>query len=412
MQTERRILRNTVLLSGGQALGQLANLVFVASFARTYGADSLGAYSFGMAIGALAALFVGLGTQGYLVRELSRSPERTAERIGLLAPVHLLSAIVVWLVGSALGILLFSPSAAVGVILGACAYQVIWRASGLLYVPFRAVERMHLPAAAEVGHRLIVLGAGLVAIRLGASAAVTLLVLPVSALCYAGFGWWRTSSDFGSPRWRFAPAETLQVFRAASPFFGVIVLSVLYARGAIVMLGALGNETAVGLYAAADRVLIAAMLLPNMFNASVFPALTRLQHSDPPKAMRLAIRSLILLAAAGVPLAFGLSFFATDILRLVFGPDYQGAVTALQLLAWTVPAHGAQVVLGSLLVAMDRQTEMARARLLGVIVFVALGVVMIRFAGITGLAGTVLICEVFQLLVYVLLLRSSSRVSA
>ncbi len=410
MHSERRILGNAVLLSGGEGLGQLANLLFVAGFARAFGSGALGHYSVGMAVGAVAALFVGLGTQNFLIRDLSQNSRLMADRLGVLIPAQALIAVGVLIVATVIGCVLTSGVGAIGIIASVCAYQILWRASGLLYVPFRAAESMHVPVAAELGHRLLALAFGFAAIQLGTSPTMTLLALPLSALGLAAFGWWRLSKRFERPALRFAPAEAFQLFHAASSFFDVMLLSVLYGRGGIVMLGALRDATQVGLYAAADRVLIAPSLFPMMLNAAVYPALSRLQQTEPAKARRLAQRCLVLMVGGGIPLAALVWMFAPQIVHLTFGDRYLEAVPVLQLLAWILPIRGAQMLLGSQLAAMHLQKEMARARLIGLVSFACLGFVLIREMGITGLAIAVLACEILQSVLYAALARSSSRV--
>ena len=411
MHSERRILRNTVLLGGSEALGQLANLLFVAALARAFGSEMLGQYSLGMAVGAVASLFVGLGTQSFLIRDLSRNAPLMADRLGVLIPVQCILAVVAWLAATTVGTLLSSGIAAVGIIMSVCAYQILWRSSGLLYVPFRAAESMHVPAAAELGHRLFILAFGLAMLLLGATPGATLIVLPLSALGLAAFGWWRMSLRFGRPALRFAPAEAFVLFRSASPFFDVLLLGMLYTRGGIVMLGALRDEVEVGLYAATDRTLIAPLLLPNMLNAAVYPALSRLQHTAPDQAARLARRSMVLMLAGSVPLAALLYAFAPQLIRLLFGDEYLVAVPALQLLAWTVPIRGIALLLGSQLAAMNRQKEMALARLIGLVSFGVLSYLLIAHQGFTGLAVAVLSCEILQAILYAALIRSRSRVN-
>src|ERR1700722_749404 len=84
MHNERRILLNTTVLSAFEGLGQLANLALIASFARAFGAGVMGNYSVGMSVGAVAAVFVSLGIQGLLVRDISRDPACARDRIGVL----------------------------------------------------------------------------------------------------------------------------------------------------------------------------------------------------------------------------------------------------------------------------------------------------------------------------------------
>ena len=74
MHTKHRVLRNTLLMVSGEALGQLANLLFVVAFARAFGVVEMGHYSLAMAVGAVVSLGVGLGTPAFLVRELAVSP--------------------------------------------------------------------------------------------------------------------------------------------------------------------------------------------------------------------------------------------------------------------------------------------------------------------------------------------------
>jgi O-antigen/teichoic acid export membrane protein len=202
------------------------------------------------------------------------------------------------------------------------------------------------------------------------------------------------------------------LFRSASPFFDVLLLGVLYTRGGIVMLGALRDEVEVGLYAAADRLLIAPLLLPNMLNAAVYPALSRLQHTAPDQAARLARRSMLLMLALSVPLAALLYAFAPQLIQLLFGDEYLVAIPALQLLAWTVPIRGIALLLGSQLAAMNRQKEMARARLISLVAFGVLSYLLISYQGFTGLAMAVLACEILLAVLYALLIRSSSRVTS
>jgi O-antigen/teichoic acid export membrane protein len=120
---------------------------------------------------------------------------------------------------------------------------------------------------------------------------------------------------------------------------------------------------------------------------------------------------MVLMLAGSVPLAALLYAFAPQLIRLLFGDEYLVAVPALQLLAWTVPIRGIALLLGSQLAAMNRQKEMARARLIGLVSFGVLSYLLIAHQGFTGLAVAVLSCEILQAILYAALIRSRSRVN-
>jgi O-antigen/teichoic acid export membrane protein len=411
MRDERRILFNTASLSVFEGLGQLANLVLIVSFARTYGANTMGSYSIGMAVGAVAAIFVSLGIPGLLIREISRDASCVRDRLGVLLPIQLILAPFAWLLASAVGIELVGNTAAVPVVVIACAYQVLVPVATLLLVPLQARELMFLAASCTLRHRLLILALGLVAIWVGASAEVVALTFIIGAFALMALAWRQTSARFGRPAWRFRPREAWQLYRLASPFFGLSALAILYARSATLMLSALTTTQAVGFYAVADRLIVAFGLGSTAFNAAVYPALARVAHASAANAQALLARCLRLLLVAAIPAAGVVAMYADEIVRLFYGTPYLDAVSALQVLAWTLPVRGAQALLGSQLASMNQQTAAARQRLAGLAVFLIASPLLIARLGFLGAAWAVLASDLVQLTLYWLRLRKAGAIA-
>jgi O-antigen/teichoic acid export membrane protein len=412
MRDERRILFNTAFLSVFEGLGQLANLVLIVSFARTYGADTMGSYSIGMALGAVAAIFVSLGVPSLLIREISRDPSCVRDRVGVLLPIQIILAPIAWLLASAVGLMLIGDTPAVPLAVIACAYQVLVPVATLLLVPLQARELMYVAARCTLVHRLLILALGLVAIRLGASADVVALAFVIGALALIAMAWKQISARFGAPTWRFRPREAWQLYRLASPFFGLSALAILYARSATLMLSALTTTQAVGLYAVADRLIVAFGLGSTAFNAAVYPALARVAHTSTANAQALLARCLRLLLVATIPAAGMVAMFADEIIRLCYGSPYVDAAGALQVLAWTLPVRGTLALLGSQLASIDQQTAAARRRLAGLAVFLIASPLLIGRLGFLGAAWALLACDFVQLTLYWQHLRKAGAIAA
>jgi O-antigen/teichoic acid export membrane protein len=403
-KTERRILANASALGVAEGLGQLANFVFVISFARTFGATQMAYYSVAMASGAIAALFMTLGTQNLLVREFSRDLTRVSEWLGVLLPVQGLLALLAWLVATAITVLLVGDYRAITVALAICAYQIVLRLAGVLNTPLVANERMVRISVANVAYRVFTLLLGLVAIHYGAGAGLVAWTFVVGAVIYFTVAWWQNFSLFGQPKLRWAPREASDLFKLSAPFFGIAAFAAIYARGAVIVLSAIATPHAVGLYAAADRLMVAVALAPSMLGTAVYPALSRVAARSRVEVRALCGRSVMLMVLITLPLAIVFTIFAHRLIGVLFGPLYVGAAPALQILTWTLPIVGVQSLLGSQLVAVNQQHALARARLSGLTLFVLLSPLLIWKFGFQGAALAVLVSDTALLFTYLMVL--------
>ena len=402
-KTERRIILNASALGVAEGLGQLANVVFVISFARSFGATQMAYYSVAMASGAIAALFMTLGTPSLLVRQFSHDPTRVPDWLGVLLPVQGALALLGWVLATAIAVLLVGDSRALTVAIAVCGYQMLLQLA-VLNTQLVARERMVRISLANVSCRILVLVLGLTAIHYGAGAAPVAWTFVVGAVIYLAVAWQQNLKLSGHPRLRWAPREAMDLFKLSAPFFGIAAFAVIYGRGAVIMLSAIGTPHAVGLYAAADRIMVAVALVPAMLGSAVYPALTRVAARSRVEVRALCGRSLLLMVITTVPLAIMFTIFAHRLITVLFGPLYLEAVPVLQILTWTLPIVGVQALLGSQLVAVNQQHALARARLSGLALFVLLSPLLIWAFGFRGAAWAVLVCDTVLLFYYLMIL--------
>jgi O-antigen/teichoic acid export membrane protein len=393
------------MLLGAEGLGQLANLLLVVILARHYGATVLGEYSLGMSVGAIASLGISLGIDSLLIRELSRYPERMRAALGVLLPVQLVLVPLAWLLSIAISLALLRSRAALPMVAAVTAYQLLGTVGTLLLSPLQAGERMLRVAACEFAYRLVALLLGVALMGAGAGVALLALVFPLSGMVLVALAVWQLSRTCGLPALRWAPAEARGYYRQAMPFFGSTALSILYSRTSTLLLGLQVARRELGLYSAADRLMVPLLLGPQIFNTAVFPALSRLAHESPQAAHELCGRCIRLLLCLALPLTLLVMLWAPQAVTLCFGADYDGAASALRWLVWSLPVRGVQYLLGSLLAASGRQSSVAGARAVGLVSFAVLAPVLIHFLGYIGAAMAVPLCDAMQLGLYVRAVR-------
>ena len=113
-----------------------------------------------------------------------------------------------------------------------------------------------------------------------------------------------------------------------------VIGAVLATGDDLIVAGALGT-TALGLYSIAYR--IPDLLIKNMSNVAgqvLFPAMTTLDRGSLPAGL---LRSLRYAAMVALPLAVGVGVLAEPLVLVLFGDQWRGAITAMQVMAlWTV----------------------------------------------------------------------------
>jgi PST family polysaccharide transporter len=408
MHSERRILANAGTFTLAEFVGQLANFVFVAGFARTFGADVLAEYSIGMSIGAVLATFVDLGSLGLVTRESSRKPGRARMLLGVLLPVQIPLSLLLWGIGLGVGMWMMGPRAGTLVLACACGYQILLRLSAVVLAPFIGVEQVAWAAFGGSAHRVLAVMLGALAIFAGAGPGLTAAALVVTAVVLIFVALAAFARRFGAPRWRVAPRTAARLLLRHAEYFGIAMLNVVYSRGGLIILSLLASHQAVGLFTAADRIMVPPLLLPTLFVNAVYPALSRVANTSVKDVQALTVRCGRLLLVGTIPLATLVTLLAPDIVTLLFGRSFAPATAVLQVLAWTLPVSGMRQLLSVQLLALDHRTSLVRVRTVSLGVFlVSCPLLILAGAGIEGPAWADLLGQTVELSWYMWMLQRS-----
>jgi O-antigen/teichoic acid export membrane protein len=149
------------------------------------------------------------------------------------------------------------------------------------------------------------------------------------------------------------------------------LLGAVFFRFDVFIVRAFSGEAAEGLvgqYNLTYTILGIAMIVPPAVTFAVFPLLSRRAGGDRAGFAVAQKRTLQLLLSLAFPLAMGISVLAYDLVRFFTRSqfaDYPNAVIALAILAWFLPLSFANGLLQYALIALDRQSAITRAFLIG-----------------------------------------------
>jgi O-antigen/teichoic acid export membrane protein len=277
---------------------------------------------------------------------------------------------------------------------------------GTCFAIFEAHQRLVFVPIALIAQRLVTSVAGIGALLAGAGVIlVSVLYLAGAVLAFA-IALWLLVRYVVRPRFRVTPAIWKPLMRAAIPVGLAGVFGTVLFRVDTAMLAAFKSKQVVGDYGAAYRLFESTLFLGWSVGAAVYPVYAQLTPTSTPSLGDVLERSLKLVFVLALPVGLVAAVLAQPVIHVFYGPEFDSAIHALELLAPAIALYPAAYLAGLLLVARHRQRLMTIVMGLVAIENIAGNFVLIPWLSLNGAAlGT----SVSQALVTVPLLIFSRR---
>jgi O-antigen/teichoic acid export membrane protein len=412
------IRRNLVMLAGGQAATWTMALLWTLVVPRLLGPTALGVLTSAGAVTSVLGLFVGLGTVGYLTREISARPDSAGHLVGTALVLRLVMAPL--FVATVAG---FAHAAHYG----ATARLVLWLATAatlfkLLAEPisaaFQARERMEYSAYSDVigtsaiclgGIAVVVIGLGVVGlVTVGLVVAITVLLLDVR--------WIRQLVHLEI---RTTARQLTTLVRSSVPFFALGVFSLIYLWIDTIMLSVLTRQEVVGWYSVPTEVFSALLFIPSIIGGAWLPRLVRAFESSESELRAMARAPIELTLVLSLPVCAATTLAARPLILILWGNAYRKSVPVMAVLGLALVPIYATVIFGTVLTAMRWQGRLTYLMIGAALVNPALNAFFIPFTehryhnGAIGAAICMLLTELLVVTVELIwigrrLLSSSS----
>jgi O-antigen/teichoic acid export membrane protein len=309
-----------------------------AVIARVLGKEGFGIFSYAVSLAGLLAFIVPLGWTTALLRFVSEYRER--KRWGLLKGSILtahgvsfvscsLAALALWGVAFAAPM---SPDMArslryASVLLPLLTFANLRRGAlrGLQCVKASVVpDEIVLPVLAVAGVYAFAAADASDALRIYAAVALIVFLAGAVLLCRSLPEQGRTAAaEFRTRKWMAIALPML--FGEAS--------KIIIVRTDVLMLGAMVNMDAVGLYSAAVRIASLNLFLLWAINTIAAPMLASAHHGDRPGEFRAIMRKAVIWSAVGTLPLFIIMVIGAQHLLAVFGPKFAEGAVLLRVLA-------------------------------------------------------------------------------
>ncbi len=334
----RRIASNASVLLCADILGKLTQAVFVIYVARTLGVQRYGVYALAFTVFFFLEFLAQFGLRPMAIREIARNRDNAT---------RLVSSILILLLGGAffvyalllLGLPFVKYGPEVKALIYLMALSLFPRAvSHTFTVTSYGFERMILPSIVSIGSGLASSSLGILVLYLGGGLKGLVGVIVAVSVGEGLIVGWLILRDFPESRLEADTPLWRELIRLSLPFGILGLLMLVHGKVDIFMLsiikGPIEALQAIGYYTPAYSILGALMLLPGSLRMAMVPSLA--SHEKSIEVMRSTLEGTtkFLFAFVGFPMIIATTFFAKDIVILLFGRAYLPTADALRILGW------------------------------------------------------------------------------
>lgn len=383
------ITRNSLILLAGQYFNRILTVAFFAVISRMLSEGDIGRYAIATTFASIVTALVAFGVDKVVERRVARQHETAV----LLVRTAFVGQIGIWVVSlpialTALSLLKASPEVIIASIallpwvLGTCLITVLGAA-------FRGLERMEFDALMAIIAALQVLVYAVIILLLWRSIVgiVAVMVLERAVTSCVGYLILLRVARRDEPAHAHNRGKLQrELLRAALPFAGVAICSLLYQRIDVLILASFVSETRVGHYATAYRVLELLMLLPGMIASAAFPLMARSAKGDLAAYRRYSGESLQYSLALIFPVIIGTFFWATPLIGMLFGSAFTPAGISLRVLVWGLVFQCINNTVGRGIIAGEGERHLLPLSLVALGSNLALNFVLIPRLGELGAA--------------------------
>ena len=389
--TVQRIAKNAAALYAGQGVVALLTLLLSVFLARELGSSALGKWAFAVNFTAIAAVFLDLGFDTLIVREVARDRSSSSKYVGNIVIMKVVLSIFVFgLIALVVSLMNFPHDTTLAVlILGV--YIILNALSAVFMQIFQAFERMEYSASLSVFGQLITTSVGLTFIFSGHGVVAVASACAIGGLLKLIVSFLLCSKRFTKPHievdldfWKSTAKSGLAV--AMLPMSAIISV-----RTDTIILSLMKTDAEVGWYNAANILPLGLGDIPMILMFALLPLMSTSFLTSPSSLRTIYQKSLTFLFMLGLAMAAGMCLLSGRIIPLLYGDQFQPSVVVLQMLSWRLFLTFLSIPLSFTLISMNKQNQMAIAVALSAVTNIVLNLILIPPLSYKGAAIAALV---------------------
>jgi O-antigen/teichoic acid export membrane protein len=408
-KTSLTIAKNTGFLMASQVITWVVALPLVIFLSRYLGPARVGEIQVANSIWAIIGVIAAFGMDILLAKEIARDPNRTVEFVGLTTTLRFFF----FLIGLGIVVLYINlvgysqETILIVYIIGISTLFTLW--SGGLRSALQGLEKMEYISLADAISKIFLTLASIILLLLGFGV-ISMAALAIAAALIGLTIQFIALRRLIPLKFHFNWDPAWQMLKSCIPYLTATIFLVIYLEIDKIIISMFVNETAVGWYAAASRLVGTFLFIPTVFIAAIFPVLSRMFSNTSEDLPRLMRKSFDLMLITGVPIGLGLLAIAQPLVVLLFGKDFANSGPILAIRGIVLILTYQTILLGYFCMSTDKQNEWSIVMIVATIATIPLDLILVPWCqrafgnGAIGGGLSYLITEAFMVFIGIFLL--------
>ncbi|MCR4305694.1 MAG: flippase [Candidatus Daviesbacteria bacterium] len=349
----RAILKQTSYLFFAQILNRVISFFYLIYLARTLGVFDFGLLTVALAYFSILSGIADFGLNRYLIREVARDKSKQTELLWNIVMLRITLTSVLFAVFSIILYALDPDKMRVGLILLA-SIAILPQAIAFTFDSlFVAIQKLQFSAVSVFISALAtaLIGFYLVSKGYGLMGAVNALIIGQVVYVVTLIIFLYRHQKLVITKVYLSVIKKIVI--GSLPYGLLSVLGLLYFRVDAILLSYLKGNYETGIYGAAYRFLEAVIFIPTAFSMALFPVLSRFHDTSAKDINKLYFKSFKIMLVLGLVVVLGYLFILPGIIKIVL-PQYLSSITAIKILALSIPFMFIHVPAVSVLLSTDK----------------------------------------------------------
>lgn len=399
MSQVQTIFKNMSWLLISQIIACICGFVWTILMARYLGVNDFGIFGFATSFTGILVVIVDLGISTHIVRHIATDYDSAPKYLGNALPLKIIFAILCIIISLIILILMNADERVITVTLLFSIEMIIKSYINLFNGSFQAFEEGKYQGIGNSILNLILLAFILITIftDLGLYGIATSYILAnLIALIYEYYVF---NKHITKPKYELDTNFCKTIIKVSIPFAITGLLYYIYYSIDMVMLTNIVGSHATGIYNATFKLISVLTLFYSVYTAVIFPVMNKYFKNDEKMLLISFEKSIKYLMLIIIPIAVATMIYSLDIIRLIYGHNYDASSSVLSILIWTVCLLFISGAANNLLNASHKEVSVTKIYAMAAVFNIALNFVLIPYLSYNGAAITTVLSDLLIVII-------------
>lgn len=394
MSQVRVMFKNMSWVMISQLIASILGFIWTILIARYLGVKLYGVIGFATSIVGIVSVTLDLGITTYSIRQIATNHDSVSKYLGNILPLKSILAICTFALLLVFLVLMKYDETKITITLLFLINSIFQNVTGTLNGSFQAFEKMKYQGIGNILTTVLLF----IFILLSIFTDLGIFGITVSYILanLVGFiyEYIALNKNISKPKFELDKTFCRTLLLSGLPFAITGVLYSVYYSIDAVMLSQLVGDYATGIYNATYKLISVLTLFYTVYSAVIYPVMSKFFKNDKRLLIISYEKSIKYLMLIMIPLSVATMFYSLDIIRLIYGHQYDAASSVLCILIWTVCLLFVNGPGNSLLTASHKEVTVTKIYFIAAIFNVVLNFILIPYLSFIGAAITTVLSDI------------------